>query len=152
MRALTVLPGTADSSRSTTPSELELRRGELLAVGVRGADGALVRAECRRAPPDRVWRVGERVRHERELVTGTGPIGLLAAVLAVRRTPDVHVLDLVTGSVDADPPHHAQALAEADADRPGGPTTRRAAPESFADAVDTPSGDVKVVITRDGGR
>ena len=33
---------------------------------------------------------------ERVLVTGAGPIGLLAALLAVQRGYDVHVLDLVT--------------------------------------------------------
>lgn len=47
---------------------------------------------------EQVWRVGERAWYEpkRALVTGAGPIGLLAALIGVQRGLDVHVLDLVT--------------------------------------------------------
>ncbi|HEY6797045.1 MAG TPA: glucose 1-dehydrogenase [Kineosporiaceae bacterium] len=45
---------------------------------------------------DEVQRIGERswFEPERVLVTGAGPIGLLAALLGVQRGLDVHVLDL----------------------------------------------------------
>ena len=47
---------------------------------------------------EHVERIGSRARWapERVLVTGAGPIGLLAALLAVQRGYDVHVLDRVT--------------------------------------------------------
>ncbi|GGP73928.1 glucose 1-dehydrogenase [Saccharothrix coeruleofusca] len=47
---------------------------------------------------EQVWRVGERAWYEpkRALITGAGPIGLLAAMIGVRQGLDVHVLDLVT--------------------------------------------------------
>jgi threonine dehydrogenase-like Zn-dependent dehydrogenase len=47
---------------------------------------------------EQVYRVGERSWFEprRVLVTGAGPIGLLAALLGVQRGLDVHVLDRVT--------------------------------------------------------
>ncbi|WP_405523312.1 glucose 1-dehydrogenase [Streptomyces canus] len=47
---------------------------------------------------EQVERVGERAWFEprRALVTGAGPIGLLAALLGVQRGLDVHVLDRVT--------------------------------------------------------
>ncbi|GAB1514012.1 glucose 1-dehydrogenase [Actinophytocola sp. KF-1] len=47
---------------------------------------------------EQVWRVGERAWFEphRVLVTGAGPIGLLAALLGTQRDLDVHVLDRVT--------------------------------------------------------
>jgi glucose 1-dehydrogenase len=47
---------------------------------------------------EQVRRVGERAwfEPERVLVTGAGPIGLLAALLGVQRGLDVHVLDRVT--------------------------------------------------------
>ncbi len=47
---------------------------------------------------DHIDRIGARAawHPERVLVTGAGPIGLLAALLAVQRGYDVHVLDLVT--------------------------------------------------------
>lgn len=47
---------------------------------------------------EQVERIGARAcsAPERVLVTGAGPIGLLAALLAVQRGFDVHVLDLVT--------------------------------------------------------
>jgi threonine dehydrogenase-like Zn-dependent dehydrogenase len=46
---------------------------------------------------EQVRRVGERAWYEprRALVTGAGPIGLLAAMIGVRQGLDVHVLDLV---------------------------------------------------------
>jgi threonine dehydrogenase-like Zn-dependent dehydrogenase len=47
---------------------------------------------------DHVNRIGGRApwRPERALVTGAGPIGLLAAMIGVQRGLDVHVLDRVT--------------------------------------------------------
>lgn len=47
---------------------------------------------------EQVQRVGERSWFEprRALITGAGPIGLLAALLAVQRGLDTHVLDVVT--------------------------------------------------------
>ncbi|GAB2964949.1 glucose 1-dehydrogenase [Amycolatopsis acidiphila] len=48
---------------------------------------------------EQIQRVGERAWFEprRVLVTGAGPIGLLAALLGVQRDLDVHVLDQVAG-------------------------------------------------------
>ncbi|GAA0549889.1 glucose 1-dehydrogenase [Paractinoplanes ferrugineus] len=50
---------------------------------------------------DEVDRVGARAWYEPRtaLITGAGPIGLLAALLAVQRGLDVHVLDRVTGGL-----------------------------------------------------
>ena len=50
---------------------------------------------------EQVDRVGDRAWFEPEtvLVTGAGPIGLLAAMLGVQRGLDVHVLDVVTTGV-----------------------------------------------------
>lgn len=50
---------------------------------------------------DQVQRIGERAWFEprKVLVTGAGPIGLLAALLGVQRGLDVHVLDQVTGGL-----------------------------------------------------
>lgn len=47
---------------------------------------------------DQIEQVGPRSWFEphRVLVTGTGPIGLLVALLAVQRGLDVHVLDVVS--------------------------------------------------------
>lgn len=47
---------------------------------------------------DHILRIGERTpwKPERVLVTGAGPIGLLAAMMGVQRGLDVHVLDRVT--------------------------------------------------------
>lgn len=47
---------------------------------------------------EQVWHIGERSWFEpaRVLVTGAGPIGLLAALLGTQRNLDVHVLDQVT--------------------------------------------------------
>ncbi len=47
---------------------------------------------------EQVYRIGERSWFDprRVLVTGAGPIGLLAALLAVQRGLDVHVLDRAT--------------------------------------------------------
>jgi glucose 1-dehydrogenase len=47
---------------------------------------------------DHVERIGERARWQprKALVTGAGPIGLLAALLGVQRGLDTHVLDRVT--------------------------------------------------------
>ncbi|MGH9103978.1 MAG: glucose 1-dehydrogenase [Acidimicrobiales bacterium] len=48
---------------------------------------------------EQVERIGSRARWEpsRALVTGAGPIGLLAALMGVQRGLEVHVLDRVTG-------------------------------------------------------
>ncbi|MDQ3734037.1 MAG: glucose 1-dehydrogenase [Actinomycetota bacterium] len=58
---------------------------------------------------EQVQRVGDRAWFEpqRVLVTGAGPIGLLAALLGTQRGLDVHVLDRVT---DGPKPHLVQAL------------------------------------------
>lgn len=51
----------------------------------------------------KAWEQIERIGHrmvwdpQRVLVTGAGPVGLLAALLAVQRGVEVHVLDRVTG-------------------------------------------------------
>ncbi|MGV0643265.1 glucose 1-dehydrogenase [Mycolicibacterium sp. XJ879] len=47
---------------------------------------------------EQVWRVGQRAyfEPERVLVTGAGPIGLLAALLSVQQGLDTHILDRVT--------------------------------------------------------
>jgi len=48
---------------------------------------------------EQVYRVGERAYFDpqRALITGAGPVGLLAALLSVQRGLDTHVLDRVTG-------------------------------------------------------
>jgi threonine dehydrogenase-like Zn-dependent dehydrogenase len=53
---------------------------------------------------EHVERIGRRAHWapERVLVTGAGPIGLLAALLAVQRGYDVHVLDRVTSGPKPD--------------------------------------------------
>lgn len=53
---------------------------------------------------EEVWRVGERswFQPERALVTGAGPVGLLAAMLGVQRGLEVHVLDQVTDGLKPD--------------------------------------------------
>lgn len=50
---------------------------------------------------DHIERIGNRAWFEprRALITGAGPIGLLAALLGVQRGLDVHVLDQVTDGV-----------------------------------------------------
>lgn len=58
---------------------------------------------------EQVYRVGERswFHPRRVLVTGAGPIGLLAALLGVQRGLDVHVLDRV---VDGPKPRSVESL------------------------------------------
>ncbi|MDY7087218.1 MAG: alcohol dehydrogenase catalytic domain-containing protein, partial [Actinomycetota bacterium] len=58
---------------------------------------------------EQVEKVGARSWYapERVLVTGAGPIGLLAALLGVQRGLEVHVLDLAT---DGQKPEAAEAL------------------------------------------
>lgn len=53
---------------------------------------------------DHIERIGGRARWdpERVLITGAGPIGLLAALLAVQRGLEVHVLDQVTDGLKPD--------------------------------------------------
>jgi threonine dehydrogenase-like Zn-dependent dehydrogenase len=53
---------------------------------------------------DHIERIGARARWEPHtvLVTGAGPIGQLAALLAVQRGMDVHVLDQVTDGLKPD--------------------------------------------------
>ncbi len=53
---------------------------------------------------EQVTRIGERAWFEprRVLVTGAGPIGMLAALLGAQRGLDVHVLDRVTGGPKPD--------------------------------------------------
>lgn len=56
----------------------------------------------------KVWEQLERIGHratyapKRALVTGAGPIGLLAALLGVQKGLDVHVLDLATDGIKPD--------------------------------------------------
>jgi threonine dehydrogenase-like Zn-dependent dehydrogenase len=89
---------------------------EAVAVGVCGTDREIIAADCGEAPPgadilvlghESLGRVledptGTRILHrdpwqpENVLVTGAGPIGLLAALLGAQRGLDVHVLDLAT--------------------------------------------------------
>lgn len=47
---------------------------------------------------EQVWRIGQRAyfEPERALITGAGPVGLLAAMLSIQRGLDTHVLDRVT--------------------------------------------------------
>ena len=53
---------------------------------------------------DHIGRIGARAEWEPRtvLVTGAGPIGLLAALLGVQRGLDVHVLDQVTTGLKPD--------------------------------------------------
>ncbi len=53
---------------------------------------------------DHIERIGARARWQpsRALITGAGPIGLLAALLGVQRGLDVHVLDRVTDGLKPD--------------------------------------------------
>ena len=53
---------------------------------------------------DHIGRIGARAKWEPRtvLVTGAGPIGLLAALLGVQRGFDVHVLDQVTAGLKPD--------------------------------------------------
>ncbi|HET9060613.1 MAG TPA: glucose 1-dehydrogenase, partial [Acidimicrobiales bacterium] len=53
---------------------------------------------------DHIGRIGERARWEPKLalITGAGPIGLLAALLGVQRGLEVHVLDQVTAGTKPD--------------------------------------------------
>jgi len=50
---------------------------------------------------DHIFRIGARAKWEPRvvLVTGAGPIGLLAALLGRQRGLEVHVLDQVTSGV-----------------------------------------------------
>ena len=73
---------------------------------------------------DHIDRIGGRAAWfpERVLVTGAGPIGLLAALLAMQRGHDVHVLDVVTSGPKPDlvnelgATYHSGTVAEACAD------------------------------------
>src|SRR5271157_83134 len=53
---------------------------------------------------EQVDRIGERAHWapSRAVITGAGPIGLLAALIAVQRGMEVHVLDQVTSGVKPD--------------------------------------------------
>jgi threonine dehydrogenase-like Zn-dependent dehydrogenase len=72
---------------------------------------------------DHVERIGRRARWEprRVLVTGAGPIGLLAALMGVQRGLEVHVLDRVTDGPKPDlvrrlgAAYHTGSVAEAGA-------------------------------------
>jgi len=52
---------------------------------------------------DHIGRIGARAEWAPQtvLVTGAGPIGLLAALLGVQRGLDVHVLDQVSSGLKA---------------------------------------------------
>jgi threonine dehydrogenase-like Zn-dependent dehydrogenase len=70
---------------------------------------------------DHIERIGSRAHWEphRVLITGAGPIGLLAALLAVQRGLEVHVLDRVTDGpkpglvADLGATYHTGSVAEA---------------------------------------
>lgn len=53
---------------------------------------------------EQIARIGSRAfyKSERVLVTGAGPVGLLAAMMGIQRGLEVHVLDLMTGGIKPD--------------------------------------------------
>jgi threonine dehydrogenase-like Zn-dependent dehydrogenase len=88
------------SERWTTPVEYAVRVEESL-----GLAGVLTEPTSVVAKAwEQVDRVGERAWFEPRtvLVTGAGPIGLLAAMVGVQRGLDVHVLDRVTRGAKPD--------------------------------------------------
>jgi threonine dehydrogenase-like Zn-dependent dehydrogenase len=83
---------------------------------------------------EQVEAVGRRSWFEprRCLVTGAGPIGLLAALLGVQRGMDVHVLDRVTGGVK---PRLVRDLGAAYHDRPVAEVTAAVRPDIVIEAT-----------------
>src|ERR1700691_5633622 len=98
------------------------RNGQYTERGIKQHDGYL--SERYRITPDfvvEVDRVGGRAHWDPKtvLVTGAGPIGLLAALIGVQRGLDVHVLDQMTTGVKPDlvrdlgATYHTGAVADA---------------------------------------
>ncbi|GIE97520.1 glucose 1-dehydrogenase [Paractinoplanes rishiriensis] len=83
---------------------------------------------------DQIERVGRRSWFEPRcvLVTGAGPIGLLAALLGVQRGLDVHVLDVVT---DGPKPEVVRALGAHYHSSGIGDVTARAKPDVIIEAT-----------------
>jgi threonine dehydrogenase-like Zn-dependent dehydrogenase len=83
---------------------------------------------------EQIERVGNRAWFEprRVLVTGAGPIGLLAALLAVQRGLEVHVLDLAT---DGPKPDAVRALGAEYHTAGIGEVTARAKPDIIVEAT-----------------
>ncbi len=83
---------------------------------------------------DQIERIGRRswFDPQRVLVTGAGPIGLLAALLAVQRGLDTHVLDVVT---DGRKPELVRALGAIYHHDGVGSATREAEPDIVIEAT-----------------
>ena len=83
---------------------------------------------------EQVWRAGERAWFEprRVLVTGAGPIGLLAALLGTQHGLDVHVLDRVT---DGPKPGLVEALGATYHHDPAGEVVDRLTPDVVIEAT-----------------
>ena len=83
---------------------------------------------------EQVYRVGERswFRPQKVLVTGAGPIGLLAALLGVQRGLDVHVLDRVS---DGPKPRSVQALGATYHHEPVDDVANRLCPDVIIEAT-----------------
>ncbi|MGH3947128.1 MAG: glucose 1-dehydrogenase [Pseudonocardiaceae bacterium] len=83
---------------------------------------------------DQIERIGRRswFDPQRVLVTGAGPIGLLAALLAVQRGLDTHVLDVVT---DGRKPELVRALGATYHHDGVGSATRAAEPDIVIEAT-----------------
>src|SRR5260221_353276 len=82
MRAVTLAPGKAGSQRLDEVPEPPEKPGSIL---VR----ALAKAW------EQIGRIGRRARWapERVVITGAGPVGLMAALMGVQRGLEVHVMD-----------------------------------------------------------
>lgn len=80
----------------------------------------------------------------RVLVTGAGPVGLLAALMGVQRGLEVHVLDRVS---DGPKPGVVEALDAADASWLSRLVTRKVPVEFHPDALEKRDGDIKTVVT-----
>ncbi|MGB2918829.1 MAG: glucose 1-dehydrogenase [Mycobacterium sp.] len=95
---------------------------------------------------EQVYRVGERSWFEprRVLVTGAGPIGLLAALLGVQRGLDVHVLDRVT---DGPKPALVRSLGATYHHDPVAEVTRRLCPDVVIEATGASPVVVEVMST-----
>jgi threonine dehydrogenase-like Zn-dependent dehydrogenase len=111
MRAITVWPSVANSARLDDIPEPPLSDGAVLvrtmALGVCGTDREIISGSYGYAPPGQqrlalgheslgIERTGQRAQvwtPKTLLVTGAGPVGLLAGLMGVQRGLDVHVLD-----------------------------------------------------------
>src|SRR5260370_928458 len=101
MRALTVRPGTSGSALvGDLPEPAEADGSVLVQAAAGGGGGAPPGIALRgvAAAGERAVGGGRRARWGpgTALITGAGPVGLLAALLGRQRGLDVHVLDQVT--------------------------------------------------------